>query len=149
MGVGVRVFFVESDDGLRRISLRRFDGLIDHREGVKPLPEYAQERLRYAFVILETENRKPVAITHTDYAILTFDEMGRVDGDDLDTQGRLAAEMLSLPLTENSQGSVIDARSQFSQKLYAHNYRWEPSPQITEAIKTAIFGQKKSPLRLV
>src|SRR5438132_12074541 len=149
MGIGMRVFFVESDDRLKRISLRRFEGLMDHRVGMEPLPEYAGQRLRYAFVILETENRKPVAITHIDCAILKFDETGRVDSDDWNRQGHLAVEVLPFPLPENRRGPVIDARRRFSKKLYAQLYRWQPSSQITKAIENAIFGQKRSPLRLV
>ena len=62
MGIGLRVFFVLNEsDRLQRISLKRFDGLWG--DSKERFPEYAGQSMRYALVILETQNRKPNAIT--------------------------------------------------------------------------------------
>ncbi len=55
----------------------------------------------------------------------------------------LTAEFIS-PLSfifkEKRTGKIVDARSQFAKKRYEQEFRWSPSPEIEEAIITAIFG---------
>jgi hypothetical protein len=149
MGVGVRVFFVENESRVKRISLKRFQSLIDSGQDVERLPEYAGQRLRIAVVILEVKGRKPVAIERIDRGILEFDGTGRVDRRQEQKQGRLAVGSLSLPMPESSEKSVIDARSRFAKKLIAHEYSWRLTPDVEEAIERSIFVKKAHPLRLV
>jgi hypothetical protein len=58
------------------------------------LPEYAGKRVRYALVILELVNRKPVEIEEIQYSYLTFDAQGRLDPADFEKQVRLAMEVV-------------------------------------------------------
>jgi hypothetical protein len=148
MGLGVRVFFVENEGRVKRISLKRFQRLIDSGN-VERLPEYAGQRLRIADVILEVKGRKPVAIERIDRAILVFDGTGRVDRGQEQKQGRLAVASLPWPMPESNEKSVIDARSRFAKKLIAHEYSWRLTPDVEEAIERAIFVKKAHPLRLV
>jgi hypothetical protein len=46
MGTGARVFFVEDDDRLTHISLKRWEDLVRNGEGAKPFPEYAGQSKR-------------------------------------------------------------------------------------------------------
>ncbi|HXG65702.1 MAG TPA: hypothetical protein VNO70_11390 [Blastocatellia bacterium] len=149
MGLGIRVFLIDGDNRLRRISLKRFHGLIDRRDDVKPLPEYAGQRVRYALTILEVENRKPIAIKGIDCYILKFDDTGLVDKDDWNKQKCFAVSMLDSFFPERVQGPVIDARKRFLQKQYEHEYRWQPSSEVEKAIIKEIFGKKEPPLKLV
>ena len=41
MGLGIRVFFIDNDNSLRRISLKRLQVLIDGDDEAEPLPGYA------------------------------------------------------------------------------------------------------------
>jgi hypothetical protein len=149
MGIGVRVFFVENEGRVKRISLKRFQRLIDSGQNVERLPEYAGQRLRIAVVILEVKGRKPVAIERIDRSILVFDGTGRVDRRQEQKQGRLAVASLPWPMPESSETSVIDARSRFAKKRIAHEYSWRLTPDVEEAIERAIFVKKAHPLRLV
>ena len=149
MGTGLRVFLVEDDGQVKRISVKRFQKLVDGVQDVEPLPEYAGQRLRIAFVTLEVEAGRPVAIERIDRAILVFDGTGRVDRKQEQKQGRLAVGSLSWPMPEPSEKSVIDARSRFAKKIIAHQYSWRLTPDVEEAIEKAIFVKKAHPLRLV
>jgi hypothetical protein len=149
MGVGLRIFLVENDGRLKPVSLKRFQALMHDGKAMEALPRYAGQRVRCAFVVLECENRKPTAIERIDCAILNFDESGRLNSSDEQRQARLAIEALSSLTPKSREGTVIDARSHFSKKLIAHEYSWQLSPDIENAIEKAIFVQRPSPLRLV
>lgn len=149
MGLGVRVFFIEDDDSLRRIPLKWLEDLIAGRAKSKSLPEYAGRRMRCAMVIIESHNRKPARIVQIDCMFLKFDSKGHVDQTDWDAKTSVSVEMLDalfLPLTESS---VADLRSHFLTKKINNQLRWQPTKEITEAIKKAIFPTPKPRLRLV
>ena len=78
MGTGFRIFIVNDDDSLRRLSLAKFERL-RRRDPEERLPEYAGKRVRYALVVMEVENRKPVGINLIQYGYLPFDSEGRFD----------------------------------------------------------------------
>ena len=148
MGIGLRVFLILNDgDRLQRISLKRFDGL--WRGSKERLPEFARQTVRYALVILETENRKPNAIKTIDCGILKFDSKGQIDRNEWLRQARLAIESMPSIIEEPGSSSVIDARGHFSKKRYEHEFKWQPSLKIRKAIEEAIFGSEVKPLRLV
>jgi hypothetical protein len=148
MGIGLRVFFVLNEsDRLQRISLKRFDGLWG--DSKERFPEYAGQSMRYALVILETQNRKPNAITSIDCGILKFNSNGQIDEDEWHRQAGLAIEMIPPLFAEPGSSSVIDACSYFSKKRYKHEFQWQPGPETREAIEEAILGSKIKPLRLV
>lgn len=149
MGLGVRVFFIEDDNSLKRISLKRLEKLIDNDADAEPLLGYAGQRVRYALVILDVENRKPIAIRGMDCSILKFDNKGRVDQDEWNKQKYFAVEMMASIIPEPKIESVINARQRFIKKQYEHEFRWELDSEIKKAIAEAIFGSKQSTLRLV
>jgi hypothetical protein len=59
MGIGVRVFFVENEGRVKRISVKRFQSLIDSGQDVERLPDYAGQRLRITIVLLEVKEESP------------------------------------------------------------------------------------------
>ncbi len=105
--------------------------------------------MRYACVILETQNRKPNAITSIDCGILKFDSEGQFDEDEWHRQARLAIEMIPSIIAEPRSNSVINARSYFSKKRFEREFQWQPTLEIRKAIEEAILGNKIKPLRLV
>jgi len=72
MGFGFRIFVVDENDIIIRIPATRFDR-IRNRDPKESLPQYKNSRLRYAMVILELENRKPISVVRIDYGYLAFD----------------------------------------------------------------------------
>jgi len=139
MGLAARVFLVEDDGHLRRLSLTRYERLLrGEAEGF--LPQYAGKRVRYALVVVDLVDRKPIEIRHVEYSWLSFDSKGRLDRSEQEKEVRLAMEVLPSISGEESL-QVIDARHRFAKKSYDDRYRWKPSPDIQAAIIAATLGQ--------
>lgn len=140
MGIGLRIFLITEDDSLKRLSVAQFERL---RRGELEgrLPEYANKQIRYALVVLETENRKPVAINMIQYAYLFFDSEGRLDATNLEQAARLALDMVPPIPSEINNGRVIDAHHQFAKKRYDDQYKWTPTPEVEAALVKAVLGK--------
>jgi len=139
MGTGLRIFLINDDDSLQRFPLARFERLID-RDPKERLPEYAGKRVRYALVIVDLVNRKPVEILRIQYSILTFDSEGKIDAAELEKEMRLGVDMVPIGKTTPTSLKVVDAEHHFLQKRYENRYLWRPTPEIEEAIEKALFG---------
>lgn len=140
MGIGTRIFLVHDDDSLERLPGVRLERLL-RGDPEERLPQYAGKRVRYALVVLEMEQRRPVAINHIQYAFLHFDSEGRLDVSEWEREARAAVEMFSSVDEETHQPTVIDARSEFARRRYAGEYRWTPSPGMEAKIMEALLGR--------
>ena len=141
MGIGLRIFLVNDDDTIKRLALRRFNLLLKHNPD-ECLPQYAGKRVRYALVILEIGNRKPIEILRIQYSFLLFDSDGRLEPSEQEKWKRLALDMLPPIFLDKHSQQVIDARHKFVKKRYDNEYRWTPSPEIEAAIVRSIFKTK-------
>jgi len=139
MGTGLRVFLINDDDSLKRFPLARLERLFQgHPE--ERLLQYAGKRVRYALVIADLVNRKPIEILRIQYAILTFDPEGKIDTAELEKEMRLGVDMVPIGTIAPLSRKVVDAEHHFLQKRYENRYLWRPTPEIEEAIVKAIFG---------
>ena len=77
MGVGLWIFIVNDDNSLKRLSLKKHEGLMKRDPDIS-FPQYAGKRVRYAEVTIEFENRKPVEILRMEYFIMHFDSKGEL-----------------------------------------------------------------------
>ncbi|NIS67602.1 MAG: hypothetical protein GTO12_01230 [Proteobacteria bacterium] len=141
MGIGLRVFLVNDDDSIQRLSLARYERL--RRDPEERLPQYAGRRVRYALVILEMADRKPLEILGIQYSFLDFDPVGRIDPADREKEARLAMEMLPPLAKKQKRPHVVDARYRFAKKRFDDEYKWAPTPEIEAAIVEAIFGKDR------
>jgi transposase len=149
VSIGCRVFILDEKNNLHRIAVKRFERLVLHHNSSESFPEFAGQRVRYAFVILEVENRKPVTVSYVDYAVLQIDDEGKLDTNEQHRAMRLGFDMLPSFISKVVNSPVIDGNRYFSRKRYEHEFRWQPSSDIKEAIVTSIFGKKEKPLKLV
>ena len=156
MGIGIRVFIVEDDDRLRRISEKQFEGLRSNDKKTKPLPEYDDRNIRYVLVGLDIENRKGSEIIHIDYGYFCFDNNGRFDKDFRQREHRSVAHSVSLsssPYKQNPKDNVIEAGHIFNKKRHKNEFHWTPTESLKKAIVDSVFAEKKPlkkpPLRLV
>jgi len=140
MGTGLRVFLLNDDDSLERLPLAKFERLRrgDRKES---LPQYAGKRIRYALVVVEMENRRPVAIIMVQYSYLYFDSKGRIDPVEREKAATLAVNMVPPSRKEGQIGGLINAHHRFAKKHYDRQYTWTPTQEIVESIVTAIFGE--------
>jgi hypothetical protein len=64
MGVGVRVFIIEENDPVHKISYAAFERLV-RQDPNERLRKYAGQKVRYTLIAVQIENRKPIDILHT------------------------------------------------------------------------------------
>ena len=140
MGVGLRIFIVNDDDSLERLSLKKYERLMQRAPDIS-FPQYVGKRVRYAEVTIEFENRKPVEILRMEYFIMHFDSKGRIDGTVRDDIMSLGVN-LTPPIYFKNDPVVIDAQHHFDKKRFDHQFRWKPTSEIEMAILKAIFKNK-------
>ena len=136
MGISLRIFIVDDKDTVHRLPLAKYDRLL-MQDSKECLPQYANMRIRYALVVVELYNRRPVQILKFQYSFLTFDDKGRLDPDESEREARLAFDVLG-PI-DTSSGNVIDAGHIFAKKRFRDKYTWEASPEIDAMIVNEIF----------
>ncbi len=140
MGLSIRVFIVEDDDTIKRLPLARYERLLN-RDPDERLSRYAGQRVRYALIVVNLVNRKPIEVVKDEYAYLDFDKEGRIKEPELKNEEISAFDMLDFSFLEQKDKRVIDARHKFARKRYFDKYRWEPTDEIVTAIAEAIFGK--------
>ncbi len=138
MGMGSRLFLIDDDDSLQRLSMARLDRLLRFDRQVT-LPQYAAKRIRCAMAILEVAGRQVERIRHIDYFILPFDAKGRIDKGEWTRGVRLALELLPSISAPTHPKQVIDARHRFIKKQYDHEFKWKPTRKMEEGIVAAIL----------
>lgn len=133
MGFGIRIFFIDEDDKIIRIPASRFERIRD-RHSKELLLEYKNSRIRYAEIILELENRKPISIIRNIYGYLHVDSEGKVDQDFLDKEGQVAISMMPSISLPGEPENVIHARDKFAQKRFKNEFTWTPSFELEQEI---------------
>jgi len=139
VGMGSRLFLIDDDDSLQRLSVEKLGRLIRFDKGVA-LPQYAGKRIRCAMAVLEVTGRHVQTIRHIDYFVLPLDDKGRVDKEEWTRGVRLALELLPSIAEETHPKHAVDARHRFMKKRYDHEFKWRPSRNIEEEIVAGIFG---------
>ena len=140
MGLSIRVFIVEEDDTIKRLPLARYERLLK-RDPDERLSRYAGKRVRYALLVVDLVNRRPIEVVRDEFAYLDFDEEGRFKEPEHEKEESSALDMLDFFSLEQQDKRVIDARHKFARKRYFDKHRWEPTDQIVTAIAEAIFGK--------
>ncbi|MGD8264056.1 MAG: hypothetical protein PVF14_21505 [Desulfobacterales bacterium] len=140
MGLSIRVFIVEDDNTIKRLPMIRFERLLN-RDPNEKLSKYAGKRVRYALIVVDLVNRRPIEIVKDEFAYLNFDDEGRLELSEHEQAESLAFDMLNFFSLKQKDKRVIDARHKFAKKRYFDKYRWEPSDEIIAAISEAIFGK--------
>lgn len=69
MGLSIRIFIVEDDDTIKRLPLARYERLFT-RDSDERLSEYAGQRVRYALIVVDLVNRRPVEIVKDEFGFL-------------------------------------------------------------------------------
>ena len=120
--------------------MARYERLL-RRDPDERLSRYAGKRVRYALIVVDLVNRKPIEVVRDEYAYLDFDEEGRFNEPELEKEEISALDMLDFFSLKQQDKRVIDARHKFARKRYFDKHRWEPTDQIVTAIAEATFGK--------
>ena len=142
MGVSARIFIIEEDDSVHKLSHAAFERLI-RQDPKECLTKYADQKVRYALIAVQMKNRKPVDILHTEESFFNFDSNGRLDFSDRNEMIELVFDSLPPIGEEQLKEKIVDARHHFAKKKYKRKFTWKPTPQIAETIVEMIFGKSK------
>jgi hypothetical protein len=140
MGLSIKVFIVEDDDSINRLPLAKYERLIK-RSSDERLLKYAGKRVRYALIVVDLVNRRPIEIVRDQFGFLNFDDEGRLKMAEHGKKESLAFDMLAPVLSDQTDSRVIDARHKFAKKSYLDKFSWTPTDEIIAAIAKAIFGK--------
>ena len=140
MGLGIKVFFVEDDNTIKRIPVTQYESLLRGDPGIR-FKEYSGRMIRYVLIVLEYENRKPVDVLRAQYSFLKFNPGGKLDHKMFEEEMKLGAEMLTPVEKDRSRPNLINARSLFAKKRFQEKYTWEPTPEIQAELAKSIFGK--------
>lgn len=133
MGFGLRIFFIDENDKIIRVPMARFERIRD-MDPKESLPEYRNSRIRYAEIIVELQNRKPISIARIVYGYLQIDSEGKVDREFLNMEGQVAINMMpSIPLPGEPE-NVVHASNRFAQKRFKDEFTWTPSFELEQEI---------------
>lgn len=138
MGYSLRIFFIDNDNNIKKIPLTRFDRISD-RDTKEKLNEYKNSRIRYAEIVVELKNRKPVFIARAVYEYLQFDSNGLLDEKFLDDKWQVTSNILPLPFLSDDSEKVIYAADRFAKKRFKNEFTWIPSPKLEKKIFNKVF----------
>lgn len=138
MGFGFRIFLIDEADKIIRIPATRFDRIRD-RDPKESFPQYKNSRIRYAMVILELENRKPISIARIDYGYLAFDSEGRVDQKFLDAENLTAVSMIPPIPFPGESPNIVHAGNKFAEKRFKNEFTWLPTSELEQTICDEAF----------
>ena len=135
----MRIFIINDDDSLRRLPNAKYERML-RGDPNEPLMQYADKRIRYALVVVETENRKPNKIIRIQYSYLFFDSKGFLDTQERERGMQLGVNMVPPFVDEGKNSTVINAEYKFARKRYKERYLWTPTRELEVAIVDAVFS---------
>ena len=138
MGIACRVFLVDDNDSLQKISMARLDRLL-HFDRAESLPQYSGKSVRCAMVFVEVAGRRVLGIRNIDYFLLTLDDKGQIAKKEWEEGMRLGMELLPFIPDGEHPRQIVNAQHRFAKRRYEHEFKWKPSPKVEEAIVAAIF----------
>jgi len=142
MGLGSRIFIVNDDQSIEKLSMARFERLF-RQDPDECLLKYVGKRVKYAHVVVELENRKPVSVVMIQYSYLSFDADGIIDQSSMEKEMHLGMQMMEPITLDLKSTNVVDAEHRFAKKRFSDLYLWQPSPDVKDAILKAAFGKNQ------
>ncbi len=141
MGLGIRVFFINPNDSFQRIPVARFERFYEP-DSEEQFTEFAGQKVRCAFVIVETSNRKPVSVRRIDYMLIQLDRKGKLDTKEHHRHLHLIMTGFgaSFPILEKNR-SLSKAQGHWANSQIDRDFRWQPSSELEEAIRSAALGK--------
>ena len=142
MGISCRMFLLDQDDGLYRLSSAKFNQMLRDPTSCR-LTRFAGARVRMTNVAVELLDRQPIRVVWNTFGFLAFDDEGYFDSGTFDHHQRARAELAWAPLAAEPKGAaiIVDATTRF----VAQGGRWKPSRTLQRLIDEAALGRVKCP----
>ena len=80
------------------------------RSSDERLLKYAGKRVRYALIVVDLVNRRPIEIVRDEFSYLDFDAEGRLKMGEHEKKDSLAFDMLAPILSNKTNSRVIDVQ---------------------------------------
>jgi hypothetical protein len=139
--VSVRFFIITDDSEIFRVSLNKFERLLECTSDEK-MERFAGKRVRVAEIGVKLENRKPIEVIRAIYYYLHFSEKGIVDKDKLRNNGNIVSTAGISPMfTEKMKDNIIDAQQEFAKRQRDHSVWWKPDMQLERNILDASIDE--------
>lgn len=141
MGLASRLLLLPTDGTLLRLSEADFARLCRGTDA-STAPVLADQRVKWASLVVELVNRQPICVVHRTFAFLHFDGSGRLDVDRMNREqvARLDAT-LSPVLSPVAAAGVLNASSRFT----ARGGAWKPDHELQQRLDAAALGQLRCP----
>ena len=142
MGISCRMFLLDQDDGLYRLSSAKFNQMLRDPTSCR-LTRFAGARERMTNVAVELLDRQPIRVVWNTFGFLAFDDEGYFDSGTFDHHQRARAELAWAPLAAEPKGAaiIVDATTRF----VAQGGRWKPTRTLQRLIDEAALGRVKCP----
>jgi len=142
MGLSYQRYLVAVDDTIYRLANTMFNRMLRDPASQR-FPFFAGQRVRMADVIVELVGREAACVVRTTFAVLTFDEEGRLDASRFATQQFALAETALAPVlaVSDNNETIVDA----SHRFVAQGGAWAPSKALARAIEDVALGRRRCP----
>ena len=141
--VSVRFFIITDDSEIFRVSLSKFERLLECTRDEK-MERFAGKRVRVAEIGVKLENRKPTEVIRAIYYYLHFNEKGIIDKDKLRNDGNIVSTAGISPMsTQKVKDNIINAQQKFAKRQRDHAVWWKPDMQIERNILDASIDEFK------
>ncbi len=142
MGISCRMFLLDQDDSLYRLSSAKFNQMPRDPTSCR-LTRFAGARVRMTNVAVELLDRQPIRVVWNTFGFLAFDDEGYFDSGTFDHHQRARAELAWAPLAAEPKGAaiIVDATTRF----VAQGGRWKPTRTLQRLIDEAALGRVKCP----
>jgi hypothetical protein len=141
--VSVRFFIITDDSEIFRVSLNKFERLLECTSEEK-LERFAGKRLRAAEIGVKLENRRPTEVIRAIYYYLHFNEKGILDKDRLTNDANVVSIAGISPMfTQKTQKNIINAQQEFAKRKRDHAVWWKPDMQLERNILDASIDEFK------
>ena len=141
--VSVRFFIITDDSEIFRVSLSKFERLLECTRDEK-MERFAGKRVRVAEIGVKLENRKPTEVIRAIYYYLHFNEKGIIDKDKLRNDGNIVSTAGISPMsTQKVKDNIINAQQKFAKRQRDHAVWWKPDMQLERNILDASIDEFK------
>jgi len=137
MGLSGRIFLIDNDGVIYRMSNKRFARMLRHPED-EPLPDFASQRIRCADLVIELIDRVPTSVCRETFAVFEFDHQGCLDIGRFEKQQVALVDAMLEPIlsVDKNSTNVVDA----TQRFIAQGGAWTPSKALHVQIEKAALG---------
>jgi len=141
MGLSSRLLLLSAHDVVHRLSEVDFNRLYSAPSAWR-VAELSGQRIRWASLVVELLDRRPLRVVHRSFAFMHFDAAGRLDVQLLGREQVARMEVALAPTPGHAAtGNVTQASSHFA----ARGGSWKPDAALLARLDAAAIGPTSCP----